>query len=372
MKFLIVTHVVHTKKGNDYYAYSPYVNEMNIWLRHVDSVTIIAPLRKNDLLELQQNYISKSIHFIPIPQFSFTSFYESLRALVVIPIVIWKLFRAMFSTEHIHLRCPGNIGLLGTFVQIFFPTKNKSAKYAGNWDPKSKQPLSYQLQKGILRNTFFTKKMQVLVYGEWNNFTKNCTPFFTATYSKNEVLPVEEKKWEDKIKFVFVGSLVNGKQPIKAIQLVENLTTKYPNIQLSIYGEGPELANLNSYITKQSLQSKVFLKGILEKEALKEVYQNSHFLLLCSKSEGWPKVVAEAMFWGCLPIASPVSCVPNMLDFGKRGIVLSNDINENRKLISDLIEDKTEYEKRRVAALNWSREYTIEEFESEIINILKP
>ena len=130
MKFLIVTHVIHTKKGNDYYAYSPYVNEMNIWLRHTDSVTIVAPLKKNDVFELQQKYISESIHFIPVPQFSFTNFFESLRALVVIPIVIWKLFSAMVSSDHIHLRCPGNMGLLGAFVQIFFPSKNKSAKYA--------------------------------------------------------------------------------------------------------------------------------------------------------------------------------------------------------------------------------------------------
>ena len=64
MKFLIVTHVVHTQKGNDFFAYSPYVNEMNVWLRHVNSVTIIAPLKKDVVTQLQQKYVSKSIKFI--------------------------------------------------------------------------------------------------------------------------------------------------------------------------------------------------------------------------------------------------------------------------------------------------------------------
>ncbi|WP_396146716.1 glycosyltransferase family 4 protein [Flavobacterium sp.] len=371
MKFLIVTHVVHTQKGNDFFAYSPYVNEMNVWLRHVDSVTIIAPLKAEELINLQGKYLSDNIHFIAVPQFSFINSKESIKALFSIPIIIWKLFGAMYSADHIHLRCPGNMGLLGSLVQLFFPFKFKSAKYAGNWDPKSRQPLSYELQKFILRNTFLTKRMQVLVYGEWKNFTKNCKSFFTATYSEKEIIPLQSKIWEDKIKFVFVGNLVKGKQPLKAIQIVENLIPHYPNVELSIYGDGPERKVLESYINKESLQMKVFFKGAQDKETLKQIYQNSHFLILFSKSEGWPKVVAESMFWGCLPIVSSVSCLPNMLDYEKRGIVLKDSFVENNKLINILIEDKSEYEKRSIAAASWSRNFTIEKFEEELIKILQ-
>jgi hypothetical protein len=31
-------------------------------------------------------------------------------------------------------------------------------------------------------------------------------------------------------------------------------------------------------------------------------YENCHFLFLASQSEGWPKVVAEAMWHGCIPL----------------------------------------------------------------------
>src|SRR5690606_34200508 len=49
---------------------------------------------------------------------------------------------------------------------------------------------------------------------------------------------------------------------------------------------------------------------------------DSHFLILASKSEGWPKAVAEAMFFGCILIVTPVSCVPWMLNYGSRGILI--------------------------------------------------
>src|SRR5690606_9679623 len=40
-----------------------------------------------------------------------------------------------------------------------------------------------------------------------------------------------------------------------------------------------------------------------------EIYRKSHFILLPSDSEGFPKVIAEAMNYGCIPIVSDVSSI---------------------------------------------------------------
>ncbi len=115
-------------------------------------------------------------------------------SLIKIPIIIITIFKSCKKADHIHLRCPGNIGLLGCFVQIFFPKKIKTAKYAGNWDPQSKQPVSYKIQKFLLKNTILTKNMQTLVYGKWKNQSKNIKPFFTASFSDSEIEPLIKKK----------------------------------------------------------------------------------------------------------------------------------------------------------------------------------
>jgi hypothetical protein len=31
------------------------------------------------------------------------------------------------------------------------------------------------------------------------------------------------------------------------------------------------------------------------------------------------------MFWGCVPIVTSVSCIPFMLDYGKRGVLLDKN-----------------------------------------------
>ena len=263
------------------------------------------------------------------------------------------------------------MGLLGSCIQIFFPKKKKTAKYAGNWDPKSKQPFSYRIQKWILNNTFLTKNMQVLVYGEWENQSKNIKPFFTASYAESEKQEVQNKNLKEIIKCIFVGTLSSGKQPLYAIQLIEKLKENGCNVQLTLYGDGTEKKQLKNYIQNNHCNDYIFLNPYISKVELKKIYQESHFLILPSKSEGWPKVVAEAMFWGCVPLATNVSCISNMLDNENNGLLLSLDIKSDSEKIQQLFQNESEYQAKINNAIHWSRNFTIDKFEEEIKQLLK-
>ena len=371
MTLCIITHVPHIKFSNQYFAYAPYVREMNIWLKYVDEVIIVAPIHESTISEIDLPYDSNTIDFRKVPAFELTSTKQISATLFKLPKLIVKIFKAMKTSDHIHLRCPGNMGLLGSLVQILFPSKKKSAKYAGNWDPKSKQPWSYRLQKWILSNTFLTKNMQVLVYGEWQNQSKNIKPFFTASYFQNEIVPLKSLEGENKIRFVFAGSLVSGKNPTSALELYIALKKYFPRIQFDIYGDGILRTELQQLIIKGNLQNEIFLHGNQNSDVVKQAFQNSHFVVLPSKSEGWPKVIAEGMFWGCVPIATPVSCVPNMLDHGNRGIILTMDVQNDARSIKELIQNQLKFQNMRNDVATWSRTYTLDYFENEIEKILQ-
>jgi glycosyltransferase involved in cell wall biosynthesis len=371
MTFLIITHVPHILIENQYFGYAPYVREMNIWIRHADKVLIIAPISNAFKTAIEINYEHDNIEFKTIQAFNLLSLKEISGSIYKIPTISWNLFKAMQEADHIHLRCPGNIGLLGCIVQILFPDKPKTAKYAGNWDPKAKQPWSYRLQKWILSNTFLTRNMQVLVYGEWENQSKNIVPFFTATYSESDKKIFQVKSLTQTIHFIFVGTLVKGKNPLYAIQLIQELFKKGYPVHLDLYGEGIERGFLERYILNSNLEKVVDLKGNQPKDCVKKAYQNSHFVILPSKSEGWPKAIAEGVFWGCVPIATAVSCVPFMLDQGNRGVLLTMNLEKDVKQIEAIIEDEVDYQNRRKNATEWSRKYTLDFFEQEIKKLIQ-
>ena len=371
MTFVIITHVPHIVVHNQYFAYGPYVREMNIWTQYADRVIIVAPKAYTEKTVIDVAYEHDNIKFVLIENFDILNVKSTLRTIFKMPQISWSIFKAMQEANHIHLRCPGNVGLVGSIIQIVFPTKIKTAKYAGNWDPKSKQSWTYKVQQYILGNTFLTRNMQVLVYGKWKGSSKNIKPFFTATYTELEKLPISKKVIVDRINFLFVGALVKGKNPMYAIQLVEALSMKGNNVQLSLYGEGPDREFLENYIVEKQLEKIIFLEGNQTQEIVKKAYQESHFVILPSDSEGWPKAIAEGMFWGCVPVATSVSCVPLMLDQGKRGVLLVLDLEKDVEKVELILKNQSDFDTKSENASDWSRNYTLDIFEREIMDLLK-
>lgn len=409
MKLLVISSAPIVELNGKLHLYAPYEKEMQLWAKHADTIQFCCPIWKEDRKLLIAPISFEVDNVIELQEFDITSFSNKLKAIPFAFVALIKIFKAMRQADHIHLRCPGNIALLACLVQIFFPYKQKTAKYAGNWDPISKQPWSYRLQKWVLSNTFLTRNMQVLVYGEWEGSTKNIKSFFTATYSESEIqnsafsiqnkfslqsesittesdfdiaqsdkkdnnslsLRAESRTNENQFKFLFVGTLSLGKQPLYAIQLVEEMHKKGKKVLLELYGEGILRKELEHYISHNNLEAIVFLKGNQNKETVLKGYQNSHFLILPSKSEGWPKVVAEAMFWGCVPIASPVSCVSYMMGNGSRGVVLQEDLNQDVNQIKTVINNQELYQKMASEGQTWSRQFTTDRFEAEISKLIK-
>ena len=371
MRFLIITHVEHQVSKEDVSAYAPYVREMNLWLKHVDEVMVVAPKTNKKKSTIDLDYNHDNLRFKVIPSIQFTNLKTVFSSLFKIPIILYSIFKACRKADHIHLRCPGNIGMFGCFVQILFPNKVKTAKYAGNWDPEAIQPFSYKLQKRLLSSTFLTKNMTALVYGDWKQQTKNIKSFFTATFNSIERQIPEKRDYSNKLSFVFVGSLVTGKRPLFAIQIVEQLLKLNYDVTLKLYGDGILKTELSSYITNNKLTSRVKLLGNQEKNVIKDTLKNAHFLILPSKSEGWPKAVAEAMFFGTIPISTAVSCVSSMLNFGERGILIEPDLDNAIQTITKTINNQDRLKTMAHEAAQWSQKYTLETFESEIIKLLK-
>lgn len=408
MRFSVFTHVEHFLHQDRILGYTPYIREMNIWLKNVRQVEILGPV-KNKTSSIETAYEHQCLRFIKTPRINILSLKKIFITIFYFPSIVCKIYGSMRRSDHIHLRCPGNIGLIGCIIQMLFPRKAKTAKYAGNWDPNSKQPWSYNLQKCILSNTFLTRNIQVLVYGEWPKQTKNILPFFTASFSETEKV-LYNKNFTSPFKFIFVGSLTAGKRPLLAIKLIEGLMGKGIPVELEIYGSGVLKNELLEYITTKNLDPFVSLMGNFKLEELKEVYKYSHFIILASQSEGWPKAVAEAMFFGCVPITTPVSCVPWMLGatppdnyqdrkrgaeiplipegrvkkntFAKRGILISSPewsgedsqdlIDNTTEKITELIKNPEEMRRMSFAGQEWSQEYTLERFEQAIKEVLAP
>ncbi len=371
MRFLIISHTPHKVQGTALLAYEPYIREMNLWLKNVGEVEVIAPLVQEKITNLDKKYDRTDIVFNKIPSIAFTNLKKSLISIVKIPYIFVKICRSIVRADHVHLRCPGNIGLLGSVIQVFFPSKTKTVKYAGNWDPNSRQPLSYRFQKSIIRNTFLSRNIKVLVYGQWKEQSKNIKPFFTATFKDKDRLKPIERNYNIRLEFLFIGSLVEGKKPFLAIKIIEALKRAGVEVQLKLFGEGVLMNKLNAYVEENDLKKNVQIEGGQKLGVIQEALRTAHFLILPSKSEGWPKAIAEAMFFGTIPIATKISCIPYMLGFGKRGLLIDPEIEAASSMIKEGLQNKDKLRSMSLLACEWAQNYTLETFETEIVKLLE-
>ena len=371
MKLAIFTIVKHSQKDGHYYGYAPYVREMNLWGGYVDEVIVVGPKQESNQIDaIDTAYTHQNLRFVAVPNFNILSFFQAFKALTVLPVIFYRILKVMRQADHIHLRCPGNISLVACVAQVFFPNKKKSTKYAGNWDPNSQQPWSYRLQQAILRNTFLTRNMQVLVYGEWPNETKNIQPFISATYYEHEKVPFKPKDYTQALSFVFAGALVVGKRPLLTIQIIEHLNSLGVKSVLHMYGDGPLMDELQVYVKGKGLEHCVFLYGNQDKSVVKAQLMEAHFNILPSKSEGWPKAVAEGMFFGCIPVATKVSCVGWMLGNGTRGILIEPDLEAAVAHFITIFRS-ADLDAMAKAALDWSQQYTFDRLEADIGSIVR-
>ena len=150
---LLITALEHIRKSDGFYSHSPFVKEINYIGSSYDEIVIFAPLSKNKILEkdsyLHLNEIKK---IISVPQMGGLKIINKIRVLIRMPYIVFKLARAINLLRKnndltIHIRVPGNIGLISLFVMGFYPSIKKFAKYTGEWDDINNLPLSYKIHK---------------------------------------------------------------------------------------------------------------------------------------------------------------------------------------------------------------------------------
>ena len=134
-------------------------------------------------------------------------------------------------------------------------------------------------------------------------------------------------------------------------------------------GHAEELQEL---IKELDLQSRVTLLGNVS--PLAPLLKNAHLFVLASKSEGFGRVVAEAMASRCPVIASNVGGLKELVEDGERGLLFEvGNVKELSEKMALLLADD---EKRKSLVLNGrtyvERELTLGKLKDRLIGVLEP
>jgi glycosyltransferase involved in cell wall biosynthesis len=369
---VIVSHVVHFDAGTRLLAYGPYAREIDIWADLFDQVIIAGPVSSRTPDGDAVPFTRPNIAIHAVPETGGRTVGAKLAQLAMLPSIIWSLVAAMRRADAIHVRCPGNIGLLGVLLAPLF-SRYLVAKYANQWNGYAGEPWTVRLQRRLLRSRWW--KGPVTVYGEWPDSPPHVVPFFTSMMTASQVEHARHvaarKTFDAPLRVLFVGRLAASKRVDALIEALRLLVQQGRPIEAVIVGGGPDEAKLREQVRDAVLDSQVSFAGALDYESALRWYEWGQCLVLPSRhSEGWPKVVAEAMCYGLVCVAVAHGQVPAMVR--GRGILLhSGDAAEIAGALDEVLRDPERFRTVAAAAAQWSSGYSLEGLRTALDGLLR-
>ena len=330
MKLLIISHTSHYKnKEGAIVGWGPTINELNNIIDEFDEIVHIAMLHSGTPPQSSLLYTSSKIKFVALPVLGGPTFFSKIKMILNAPKIIRIVSKEIKNSDLFQLRTPTGIGVILIPYLTFFTKANGWCKYAGNWKQVNK-PLGYRLQKWMLKN----QKRKVTVNGAWENQAPNILTFENPCLTHADRLMgkniVENKKLTEKINYCFVGGLNYNKGIDKIIEAFKLVRSEKMGT-LHIVGDGVLRKMIKEEAKKLSINVKIH--GSLPKMEVQEIYKKAHFILVPSKNEGFPKVIGEAMNFGCIPVVSDVSCIGQYVQNDYNGFLIQPNTFEQLKLI---------------------------------------
>lgn len=137
-----------------------------------------------------------------------------------------------------------------------------------------------------------------------------------------------------------VGRLVPHKQVEHAVDAVLALRAEFPDLVLSVVGDGWWEANLREYVAERGAEDVVRFEGHVAEERKHEIYGRAWVLALPSLKEGWGLVVGEAGMHSTPTVAyRSAGGTGESIDHGRSGILV-DDFEEFTAALGRVLRDR--------------------------------
>lgn len=127
---------------------------------------------------------------------------------------------------------------------------------------------------------------------------------------------------QNPLKMIMVGRLVPTKGPLLLLQAIERIRNQGIAISLTIVGDGPQRADLETFIQEHRLAELVTLTGALNHDQTLERVAAADLFILASFAEGIPVSLMEAMALGVPCISTYIAGIPELIENERDGILV--------------------------------------------------
>lgn len=320
-KLLIISHTHHyLNSSGKIVGWGPTVAEINYLVSFFDEIYHLATFHDGDAPKSAIPYTSNSIHFESLKPTGGSTLGDKLSVLWNAPSTIKKVHQLLKKVNYFQLRTPTGIGTFLIPYLMFFESKKGWFKYAGNWNQQNAS-IGYSWQRWLLKH----QKRVVTINGSWPDQPAQCLTFENPCLSfedrKKGNQTINIKSFDAPYTFCFAGRLEDEKGVGRIIKAFTGLKNKNVVSKVHLIGNGIKMEEYKLMAENSGVD--FFFHGFQNRDVVFKIFKESHFFLLPSNaSEGFPKVIAEALNFGCIPIVSDISSIGQYIKEGQNGLIV--------------------------------------------------
>ena len=358
---LIISHTDHYYNAAKHpCGWTSTVKELDFLAQHVKRVIHLAVLHPHENAPQSVSpYAAKNIDFVAMPRYGGSGLRNKLRILGVIPGLLHTVSKLLRESDFFQFRAPTSIGVFLIPYLTYFSRAKGWHKYAGNW-MQPNMPLSYKIQKWMLENM---QKRPVTINGNWPGQKEHCHTFENPCLYEADLKTYQaetiHKSFEGPYEACFVGRLEDAKGVARILELMQipGMPQKLKHIHL--VGDGPKREAYEAIA--QASPIRFIFHGFLSRDQVFNIYKQSHFFFLPSDSEGFPKVIAEAAAFGCLPVVSDVSSIGQYVHDGN-GFLWRMDEARFADYFSQINLEPAQLKKKQKNSYQLAEKFTFERY----------
>lgn len=366
MRLAVATSCSHTLHEGRWWAYEPYVREVNRWARVFDELHIVAPVESGPPAPFSAPYDEHAnIELLAFRKNRGRGLDQPRTRFWELPRMWSRLLQARWRTDAICLRAPSNIALAGLLLGPLLGSR-RLARYTGQWTDYPGEAYSYRLQRRLLASRWWGAT--TFVYGSRGAQPAWVVPSFNAILEEGD-LPEESSPLlcSQPPRLLFVGRLSRAKN----VHVLLRALAEVPmDCRLEIFGDGPERDDLEQLSAELGLAPRVHFRGAAPFEQVVETYRHADALVLASETEGWPKALVEGMSFGLACVASNRGLMPDIVSDGRGWLVEPGDVASLRDALREIVAGGDAVQERRRRARVWARSYTLDGLEQQIVKTL--
>jgi glycosyltransferase involved in cell wall biosynthesis len=355
-------------------AFVKFVLEME---RSLDKLVLVG--RANPEPGRSHYELPPEVEFVPLPHYP--SLNHPLQMLGAIPRSLARFWRALDEVDAAWLLGPYLIAILFALVArlrgkpVVLGVRQDLPQYVANRHPGRRPVLWAAI---VLDKTFraLSRRLPVVVVG----------PDLARSYRRaRALLPISvslvteadleregaiARSFDDELQILSVGRLETEKNPLLLVDVLALLRERDPRWRLVICGEGDLEGELASRIEGLGLEEFASLPGYVPIDGgLRELYEQSHFLLHVAWTEGFPQTIVEA-FGSRLPVvATAVGGVPEGVGDAAL-LVPPGNAEAAADALCRLADDPALRDRLTVAGLALVRENTLERASRRVVEFI--